>query len=187
MKAALRTITLGLCLALPVFGAGDVDHNAINWLELTAQILNASLFFGILTYLLKDFVKEFFTGRLAKIKEDLDMAARSREEAKARLDELESKMANLDQELAGIEQQARKDAEHAKETILAQAQQDAERILTQAVAEVENLKRESVAQLKAYVADLAVEKAESLIVEKLDEDGHKQLFSEFVGRLGAKS
>ena len=152
-----------------------------------AQVLNFLVFFGGLFYVLRVPIANFFRDREKRIRDDLALAEKSREEATQRLNEIERKMASLDQELADIEAQAKQDAEKERARLELQAKQDAERILTQATAEVENARREAVMELKTFVAQLAVEEAEKVIKSSMTEAQRQKLFVDFTKRLGAQS
>jgi F-type H+-transporting ATPase subunit b len=155
--------------------------------KLVFKTINVALFFGGLYYLLKNPVGGFFSRRVKDIQVALEKAEKSRGEAKVRLDEIESKMANLDAELAEIEAKAKAELEREKVQLEAQAKEDAERIMEQAKDEIEHLHREAVLNLKAYVVDMALESAEKQIRDTMSEDERKKLFIEFTSRLGAKS
>jgi len=175
------------CLsALPVMASEGGGHG-FDMVEFIARIVNTAIFFGILYYFLKEPVKGFFSKRLSDIKEALELAEHSREEAKKRLGEIDAKLASLDQELEEIEQQARKEAEKEKERINKQAKSEAEHIMAQAKAEIDNVKRQAIADLRAYVTDLGIEKAEAVLKESLTDKDRNNLFSEFTTKLGAKS
>ena len=178
---------LGLTLTvscLPIWAAGD-GHHGFDWGNFAAHVINAAIFFGTLYWLLRKPVSAFFSQRLKTIREDLDLAEKSRKEAKKRLDEIESKMASLQQELEQIENQAREDAERERQRITEEAKREAERIIEQARAEVENARRQAILELKAYTANLAMEEAETIIRETISDEERKQLFARFSARLGA--
>jgi len=174
-----------LVLAAPVLASGE--EHGFNPVMFAAQWFNTLLFFGGLAYLLKKPLGEFFANRVAAIRASLELAEKSRAEAKLKLDEIEAKTTELPRELEKIAAQAAADAEIECERILSLARQDAERILNQAKAEVENRQRESLAELRAFLADLAVAEAEKIIRETLSDKERARLFAEFTERLEARS
>ena len=140
MKQKVIKLSLSLIflmIAAPSFAAEGGEHH-FDIVEFIARIVNSAIFFGGLAYLLGGTVKKFFGERVKHIRGSLEMAEKSREEAKRRLDEIEAKMANLDEELAEIEVQAKADAEKEREKIHAQAEQEAARIVEQAHAELQS-------------------------------------------------
>ena len=85
-----------------------------------------------------------------------------------------------------INAQAHKQADAQKEALLANARTEAERIVEQAKADVENMRREAVRELKAYIADMAIEEAEKSIRETITGDDRKKLFANFTTQMGVK-
>ncbi|QTD54288.1 F0F1 ATP synthase subunit B family protein [Sulfidibacter corallicola] len=186
----LRTILVCLCLGLPVMAAGGGGHDGghhFDWAHFAAQTVNTLIFFGTLAYLLNKPIKEFFSNRRKQIQEALELAEKSRVDAKRALDEIEQMKAALADELAQIESQAHEDAEFEKKKIAAEAEQEAARLMEQAKADVEHLRRESVTKLKAFLTDLAMAEAEKVISTSITDADRKKLFAEFTNSLGAKS
>lgn len=167
--------------------ASEGGGHGFDVVEFIARLVNTVIFFGVLYYFLKEPVKGFFSKRLSDIKEALELAERSREEAKKRLQEIDEKLANLDRELEEIEQQAREEAEKEKQRITQQAKSEADHILAQAKAEIEQIKRRAIADLKEYVTDLSLEHAEAGLKERLTDEDRNRLFSDFTSKLGARS
>ena len=172
--------------ALPCLASGGGDGH-YDFKLLVFQIINFTIFFGGLFYLLRNHIFGFFSNRLKTIKNDLAMAEKSREEAKRRLDEIEAKMAKMDEEVEQINQQARAEAEREKDRILAHAREDSEKVLEQARAEIENKSREAVSRIRTELADLAMERAGAVIRETITDKERQKLFAEFTGKVGAKS
>lgn len=154
---------------------------------LVPKIINTVIFFGGLGYLLRNVIADFFGNRVKTIRNDLEKAEKSREEANRRLAELDEKMKNLDSEVEDIRAQAQKEAEDLKKRILEQAEHDSQRIMEQATAEIDNMRREATANLKTYMADLAMDEAEKIIRETISEEEHAKLFADFTAQVGAKS
>ncbi len=167
-------------VSLPTLAAeGGVD--------LTSQVINCLIFFGGLAFILRNVIRDFFGNRVKGIRDDHAMAEKSREEAKRRLDEIDEKMANLDREVAEIEAQARQEAEHARERVLKNAEQEAARIMEQALAEIESRRREAVGQLKAHIAEMAIKEAEQTVRDSITDGERKKLLADFTTQLGARS
>jgi len=185
-----KALLLLLMLGLPVLAAGlpAEGHAAgIDWKGLTFQTINTLVFFGILYALLRKPAAEFFRSRLASIQSALELAEKSRQEAKTRLKEIEGKMVQLEEELAQIEQQAHRDAERERERIQETSRQESERIVQQARLEVEYRKRLAIQHLKEYALELGFSLAEQEIQANLDEPTRQKLIEEFLLELGAKS
>lgn len=182
---ALISLIMVAWFGLPALAAGGGEHGGGGHVPLIPQTVNVILFFGLLWLLIKDPVKEFFANRRKHIRESLELAEKSREDAKMRLDEIEQKMARLDEELREIETRAKAEAEQEKARIETAAKEEAERIVEQAKAEVEQLRREGLAQVRAFITDLAVAEAEKTIRDTVTEEERRKLFKDFAARLGA--
>lgn len=175
-------LCFSLC-AMPALASEAAGGHEFDKGVFFAQVLNVGIFTWILYFFLRDPIRNFFVSRRAHIRESLELAERSREEARVRLEEIEKKMASLEGELAGIEEQARQDAEREKQRIHEAAQSEAERTLAQAKAEVENMQRQAMLELRRYAADLAINGAIARIESDLTDKQRKAVFDEFVEHL----
>lgn len=187
-NVAKLSFLLGVCLlGAPLLAAGGADgHHGVNWTEFTAKVFNFVVFFGGLGYILKDPLRNFFTDRLHTIRESLAKAENSYTDATRQLEEIDAKMARLDEELAAIEAKAKQEIEKETAMVKARAEADADRIIENAAAEVNNMRRESERKLKAFVIELAVEEAERIIKDKVDDAERERLFQRFTERLEAQ-
>ena len=188
MKQVFMLLWVGFVCSAPVFAAGGGEeggHHGFDWLHFAQNAVNTGLFFLILYLLLRKPFKEFFSKRLADIKEALDLAERSRDEAKLRLTEIEEKMTSLETELKDIEEQAHLDAEREKERIQEATQNEVDRILEQAKSEIDFRGRQAVQTLKAHAVELSFELVKKELESKCDAKTSKQLLDEFVNEMGA--
>ena len=103
------------------------------------------------------------------------------------MEKIAAKMANLDDELKEINESAKADLEKEQQRMQEAAKAEAERIIEQAKAECENMRREGIQNLKAYLTDLAVNQAETIIKEKMSDAERERLFADFTEKLGARS
>lgn len=187
MKQIVKVLCVMLVMPVLASGSGEGHGHGYDAGYLIPQIVNFLVFFGGLGYILKKPVSEFFAGRQSGIRHSLELAEKSREEAKRQLDEIDAKSANLDTELADIHAQAKADVAREKERLLVLARSEAEKIREQAKLDVTNLGHEAKRELKIFLADLAVKEAEKMVRETMSEEERKQLFVDFTARLGAQS
>lgn len=176
---------VALLAVLPAVASGDASHYDAKYLA--PSIVNFLVFFGGLAFILRKTVAEFFSNRRSDIESSLSAAERSLKEANEALERIESKQAGLDKEIADILSQAEADAESEKQRLLALAEQDVARIHQQASAEIENMRDEGKRELRKFLADLAVSKAESVIKETMTDQERAKLFADFSTRVGAKA
>ncbi len=123
------------------------------------QLLNFVIYAAGLFFLLKGALSAIFKSRKEELETLLSQAERDKAEADAQLKELEAKMAGLEGELAGILAKAGADAESEKQRVIEAARAEAEQILAQAQTEIGQQKRLAEQELRALVAELAVEGA----------------------------
>lgn len=183
-KAKVMSVVV-LLAVLPAVAAGDASHYDSKYL--VPSIVNFLVFFGGLAFILRKTVAEFFGNRRSNIEESLSAAERSLKEANAALERIESKQAGLDKEISDILSQAEADAENEKKRLLALAEQDVARIHDQATAEIENMREEGKRELRKFLADLAVSKAETIIKDSMSDTERAKLFADFNSRMGAKA
>lgn len=123
------------------------------------QLLNFVIYAAGLFFLLKGALSAIFKSRKEELETLLSQAERDKAEADAQMKELEAKMAGLEGELAGILAKAGTDAESEKQRVIEAARAEAGQILAQAQIEIGQQKRLAEQELRALVAELAVEGA----------------------------
>lgn len=123
------------------------------------KVFNFSVFFFGLFFLLKGALSSAFKTRTKELKDQLGQAERDKAEGLAQMRDLETKMTGLQEELDSIMVKAESDAELEKQRILEAARQEADQILAQTRQEIEFQKRLAEQELRALVAELAVQGA----------------------------
>jgi F-type H+-transporting ATPase subunit b len=131
------------------------------------QVLNFAIYLAGLVFLLKGALSAMFKSRKEELETRLAQAERDKAEGEAQMKEMEAKMAGLETELAGILSKAETDAEAEKQRVLEAAKTEATLILAQAQAEIGYQKRQAEQELRALVAELAVEGAAKRLEAKL--------------------
>ena len=131
------------------------------------QLLNFAIYGAALFFMLKGALSTMFKARKEELETLLAQAERDKAEGEAQVRELEAKMAGLEGELAGILAKADTDAEAEKQRVLEAARVEATQILAQVQAEIGHQKRQAELELRALVAELAVEGAAKRLEAKL--------------------
>jgi len=157
----------------------------VNFGALLFQIIN----FLLLLYLLNRFLfKRVFAllderqARISKGLEDAESAARDRELARA---EREAALDEARKEAAAMIGRATKIADDARAEILATAKADAEKVTERARAEIVAEKDKAMAELRAHVADLALEAAAKLVRSDMNATTQRRLVEEFLAEVPA--
>src|SRR5262247_4032936 len=127
------------------------------------KLVNLVIFLTILYLLLRKPTREFFRQRLASVRETLDRAAREKQEATAKMAELDARLNRLDADLREIGAQSDREAAAERARMGAEAKRDAERVREMAAREVEAAKLVALADLRAFTATTAVDLAEQMI------------------------
>jgi F-type H+-transporting ATPase subunit b len=131
------------------------------------QLMNFAIYAAALFFLLKGALSVMFKSRKEELETLLAQAEKDKAESQAQMKELEAKMAGLEGELAGILSKAEADAEVEKQRVLEAAKAEAAVILAQAQSEIGFQKRLAEQELRALVAELAVEGAAKRLETKL--------------------
>jgi F-type H+-transporting ATPase subunit b len=169
-------------MALAAEGSGDKWGP---WLTI-GRFFNLALVIGVVVWVARKPLASFFAGRTQSIQEQLAAARKAREEAEAKLGQLESQMSHLDEELRELEAAAKKEAQDEYQRLLTETQHDADKIVERARQEIDGLTRTAHMELKAQAAELAVRLAEEGIRREMTDQDRDRLFMRFVTKLGAK-
>jgi F-type H+-transporting ATPase subunit b len=148
------------------------------------QLVNFAIFFAILYFILKGALSSAFKARAKELEEQLTQAEKDKAEGEAQLKELETKMAGMQKELEGIMAKAETDAEAEKQRILEAAQAEASQILAQTQAEIEFQKRLAEKELRALVAELAIEGAAKRLEARVQGATAEQVLDRAIAEVG---
>jgi F-type H+-transporting ATPase subunit b len=117
----------------------------------------------------------------------IEEAKRSAEQAALQLRQYEARLATATEEARGIVDQARRDAEVAKERIVAEAQDVAKRERQRAVEDINAAKNVALQEMTQKSVDLAVSLAGRLIRKQLRPEDHAQLIREMVDQFPSQN
>lgn len=144
-----------------------------------AIILLAAVGFGLVKALPKA-----FRARTEGIQKNIVEARVATEEAKARLSAVEGRLAKLDGEIASLRTENEKAAAEEEVRIHAQAEEEKKRILEAAEQEIAAASAAATRDLRAYAAEIAVDRAASQLNITPEDD--RILIESFAGKLGAE-
>jgi F-type H+-transporting ATPase subunit b len=180
--ASARTFTLYRSLAGA--GAPEAEEGGKKeGRELLYKFINLSLLVGALAYVLRRPLADFFAQRSASIRKGLEEGRMALEASQAQLKTVEEKLQHLEQEIAAFKTAAEREMEGERQRLKLAAAEEAEKILQSARAQTEVAVRAAKLELKSYAAERAVELAEEIIRQQLDEAGRKRLVSEFLAEV----
>jgi F-type H+-transporting ATPase subunit b len=198
VRGLVVVATLGICLAGPPrLAVAHSLHRALNapgaqeeksgaeGHELLFKIINFALLAGGLAYILRKPLADFFAARSNSIQKSLEEGRKALEASQAQLQAVEQKLAHLEEEIAAFKASATKEMEAEQQRMKQAAAEEAEKILESARARIEVSVRAAKLDLKSYAAQQAVELAEELIRQRLDDPGRERLLAQFLGGLEA--
>lgn len=145
-------------------------------------VLNFAVIFFFMARLLRKFLPGYFKGRTSTIQKGIEDARKMSEDARRRLAEVEGRLSRLDAEIAGMQREADENAKAEEQRLLAAGEEERKRIVTSAEQEIEMAANTARRELKAYVAELAVQLAEKKI--RVSQDTDEALVRAFTTQMG---
>lgn len=118
--------------------------------------------------------------REKQIQNAIDSAKRERAEAERLLAEQKTAIAEARRESAEMLRKSQADLEKFREELMSRARKEADEARAQAGRDIEDQKAKAIAEIKSSSVDLAIEIAEKLIGERLDDSKHRTLAEQFV-------
>jgi F-type H+-transporting ATPase subunit b len=153
--------------------------------ELYFKIINFALLVAALGYFARKPMAEFFSQRSEGIRKALGEGKSALEKSQAQFSAVEEKLSRLEQEIAAFKAAAEKEMEAERKRLAEGAGHEAEKILETARVRMDSAVRAARLELKAFTAQRALELAEQMIHERLDEAGGARLVGQFIAGLSA--
>ena len=170
----------GLAALLAAGGGGLTDLN----LGLTIwTVVLFLLFAGILYKLGWKPILSMVEEREKRIVEAVEGAKHAQDEAAALLVQQKEILREAGQQRESVMKQAFADAEQVKANLIAQAKAEAERLVEKAREQIARETDIAVRDLRAQVADLAIEAAGKIVRSSLTPQAQRQLVDEFLESL----
>jgi F-type H+-transporting ATPase subunit b len=146
--------------------------------------LNMILFVGMLVYFVGGPVKKAFAERSAAIRRAADEARERREKADRMAGDIQARLAAIEVEVRAIHERALAEGERQKRDLLAAAEAESQKILAAARTEVDNRLKHARTELTEYAGQLASERAEQILREKITDQDQQKLFQESLREVG---
>ena len=190
MKAYKKALVLFLLLLVlsvgTAFASAEGAEGGGSWSPwmLLWRVINTAALIGVLVYFLKKPMANFFSERHAQIQKDLEDAKEQRDRAERTIAEYEKKIGEMEQELDKMRDELRKAAGAESEKVVSNADRMAATMVESAKLAADQEVRKAKMILKNEAVGLAVELAESLIREKINEDDRKRIVEEYLVKVG---
>lgn len=184
---------MGVLTAIVVFAqetgehhAEETPHNPI--LPAGNEIVWGALSFLILLAVIAKFgypaIKKSMDARSERIRNSLDEAERTRDEAQSILAEYQRQLADAKSEASRIIEEARQAADKLRQDLKAQAEAEVAEIRQRAQEDIRAEADRVRAGLQASVAQLAIEAAEKVVEKSLDRETNLALIENFINQTG---
>ena len=173
----------------PPAGVAQKDFESPAWFQTDLAVWSFAVFLGLFGLLTKFAWKPIMEGlekREQGIADTIAATQAANEDAKRMLASYERRLAEATDEVRGMLDEARRDADATRQTIVAEARKAAEDEKTRARYEIGLAKDEALAAIADRAGDLAVEVAGKFLREKLGRDDQARLVRDSVASLGTK-
>lgn len=199
-RRTLLSLFLGACLLGFAGAAGAGSHNCVLGAAVGDEAaeegeghgqgslfrwINFALLAGGLYYVLRKPLGAFFTARSASIQKSLEEGRKALEASQAQLKAVEDKLQHLHEEIAEFKLAAALEMGEERERMRQATVQEAEKMLQAARNQMDTATKAAQLELRLYTARLAVELAEELIRQRLDDAGRRRLVDQFLAKLEA--
>jgi len=168
-------------------GAAAEAHHEKTYFGIPGWILklaNMLLFLGVLVYFLKSPVGKAFAERSEAIRRANDEARERRTRADQMASEIQARLSAIEAEVRAIHERAETEGERQKRELIAAAEAESQKILAVARNEVDNRLKHARTELTAYAGQLAAERAEQILREKITEQDQRKLFQDSLQQVG---
>jgi F-type H+-transporting ATPase subunit b len=123
--------------------------------------------------------------RERSIHDAIDAARKERTEAERLLSEQKEALARAQREAAEIAKRNQQEVERLRQELTARARKEADDLVAGARKQIAEEMTKAKAELRAQVADLAIDAASRLVKANLDDQAQRQLVEEYIAQLPA--
>jgi F-type H+-transporting ATPase subunit b len=170
----------------PPAGVAQKDFESPAWFQKDLAVWSFAVFLGLLGLLTKFAWKPIMQGlekREDGIARQIAETKASNEEAKRMLASYERRLSEASEEVRGMLEEARRDADTTRQSIVAEARKAAEEELARATREIQFAKDDALSQIAEKAGHLAVEVAGKFLRDKLGHDDQARLVRDSVASL----
>lgn len=164
-----------LFCSLTLFASSEGEQHGFNWWRFLGQILNSTILFGGLIYLLRKPISSFLYKQTVDVKEDIVQREKNLEDTRKSLAEIKSRLDKIEAEVTQMKEMAEKSGAEEQGKLEALGQQEVERIRHLNEMEIANKVDASIRKLKEKIADLTVAHFKQDIGAELDDRLHEKI------------
>jgi F-type H+-transporting ATPase subunit b len=144
----------------------------------------AVLFFFTWKWVLPRF-RQVLDERRERIQGEMEQAEATRSEAQQLLEQYRSQLAGAREESNRIIEEARATAEQLRRDLQAKAEEEAQATVARAQDEIRAERARTFQELRSQVGSIAVELAERVVGQSLDDRAHQRLIDEYIDQVAA--
>ena len=170
-------------------GVSQKDFESPAWFQTDLAVWSFAVFLGLLGLLTKFAWKPIMQGlekREEGILRQIAETKASNEEARRMLASYERRLAEASEEVRGMLEEARRDADNTRQTIVAEARKAADEEKARAKHEIQLAKDDALSQIAEKAGQLAVEVAGKFLRDKLGNDDQARLVRGSVASLSSR-
>ncbi len=187
LMTTILVMALSVSLALASGGEAEGGHGGAEmWKGWGIKTFNFLVLVGLLYWLLASKIKDFFVGRRAEIKEELEKAVERKAEAEKKFREYSEKIDKASTEIDGILEMIKAQGVAEKQKIIDDAEKTAKKMKEDAQARIEQETKKATDELKAQAVDLSVKMAEEILKRSINQDDHKSMVKEYIDKVVIK-
>lgn len=155
--------------------AGKTYFGIPGWI---LKVANMVLFLGVLIYFVGRPVKKAFVERGEVIRRAADEARDRRRRADEMAGEIQTRLSAIEEQVRAIHERAVAEGARQKRDLIAAAEAEARKIIEAARTEVDTRLKHARSELTEYAGQLASERAEAILREKMTEQDQNKLFED---------
>ena len=144
----------------------------------------AILFFFTWKWVLPKF-KQVLEERREQIQGEMEKAEATRKEAEKLQEDYRQQLAGAREEANKVIEEARATAEQMRRDLQAKAEEEAQATVARAQEEIGTERDRAFQELRAQIGSIAVELAERVVGQSLDEKAHQRLIDEFIDEVAS--
>lgn len=157
---------------------------SVNIWQILISLANLTILFLLLKKFLYKPVLKMLDERRAQIESDYSDAAKAKQSAESKDNELTSRLSNAKTEAEGIVKEAADIAKVRGDKIIEDARATADGIVRQAQVDAELERKRVNETIKEQIVEVSTALAEKMLEREINADDHKSLIDEFISKIG---
>lgn len=179
-----RSILILLLVLVPVaLYAAEAEQGKSS--SAILKFINMVLFFGALFWVLRKPIGNALRARGQALRQEAEEARGRRLKADQMAKDIQTRLAQIEHDVRSIRDRAEAEGERQKRELIAAGEAEAAKILQAARSEVENRLKLAKHELTKYAGELATERAEAILREKITDEDRRKLFQESLREVGS--